>query len=629
MPRLYQSALMAALLAFTALSAPGAAGAAGFDQFVVFGDSTLDTGYFRYNPTEVTAWQDQLIDAIGKGATGGFAGNGVMNTTILADKFGLTVAPIGAPGGGTNYANGGATTVVNPDSMLPDNVCTILQIQNYLASVNGVANPHAIYLIKSGDNDVTYVLGKDSAWRGTYPNYLSDGAIGLTESVASLQAAGARTIVVRNSYDSALYAAPGGDINPLFAADYNVSKSLGTWEWAYMAARGVRFIPADNDSLFSYVVHHPTLFGFSAKSVLPMEAPFVNPHVTACFDIVSDDDQRDYLFIDGVHLTTAGQTIEADYTYSLLTAPSQISLLAESAVQNGWAHAATIQGQLDPTGRVCRPCGTHVWTSAGAYSMEVRNAPGFTSDSGVPVAGTVGIDYQTSDGIVMGAAFTSGSQRQGFSTGGHFDQVDESPSLYIGYVGGPTWGSAVVTYELFQDDIARTVPLGIYTDENYAHTTGQSLAVALRGGHDFSLGQFTTGPVAGLVLQQVQVNGFTETGTTGVTALSFGSQTRDSLVTQLGWRVCAQLGNLRPFAEADWNHECADKSRTVTASLTSVGAPSYAMDAVPAVSDWVTASLGAFYELSPRVMLRGAASSMFINPQMITVGGEFGLNVSY
>jgi outer membrane lipase/esterase len=143
------------------------------------------------------------------------------------------------------------------------------------------------------------------------------------------------------------------------------------------------------------------------------------------------------------------------------------------------------------------------------------------------------------------------------------------------------------------------------------------------------MGRFICGPVAGLMLQQVHINGFTETGTSGITALSFDSQTRDSLVTQLGWRISMDGGRLRPFAEADWNHECAGKNRTITTSLTSVGAPSYTMDAVPVVSDWATSSLGAYYELNSRVMLRGAASAMYINPQMITCGGEFSLNFCF
>jgi len=622
---------MAALLVFTALSIPGAAGAAEFDQFIVFGDSTLDTGYFRYKKSGNTNFDTDMPTAISKGATGGYAGNGVMNTIILADKLGLSAVPIDAPSGGTNYANGGATTVAYDSWCFPNNICTIQQIRNYLHSVGGVANPDALYLIKTGDNDATYVTNQGPTWIKNHPQFLSTIASELALEVARLQAAGARTIMVRNSYDAALFAGWGGDISKGNKAAYARSYSLGMSEWSDLQANGVLFIPADNDSLFSYVAHNPFLFGFTRHNVLASSAP--SP-ITAALSILSPDQQRNYLFIDGVHLTTAGQTIEADYEYSLLTAPSEVSLMAENAVQGGWTRAATIQGQIDASAQQCRPCGRNFWTTAEVYNTKVRNAPGFTDDSGTPFGGAVGLDYRLPSGVIVGAAFTASSQSQGFSTGGHFNQVDEAPSFYVASMNGPLWGNAVLTYDLFQDNVARRVPLGIFTDQNYADTAGHSLALALRGGGNASLGQITTGPVAGLVMQQVYVDDFTETGNSGVTALSFGSQTRNSLVTQLGWRVLVDRGNLQPFAEANWNHEWADRNRTVSASLTSVAptssyTPSYFLDAAPVASDWATLSLGAFYKLSPRAILRGAASAMLANPQMENYGGELGLNVSF
>ena len=103
-----------------------------------------------------------------------------------------------------------------------------------------------------------------------------------------------------------------------------------------------------------------------------------------------------------------------------------------------------------------------------------------------------------------------------------------------------------------------------------------------------TFGPVTTGPVAGFVLQQVRVDGFTETGTSGVTALSFGAQTRNSAVSQLGWHGSVDFGDWRPFAEVAWNHEWAGKNRTITASFTSIAAPSYTAAAVPIASDWAT-----------------------------------------
>jgi outer membrane lipase/esterase len=545
-----------------------------------------------------------------------------MGMTILGDKFGINTGPVGDGHGGTNYANGAGYT--NSAGPMHGSVSATRQIQNYLTSVNGVANPRALYVISSGNNDLLHPPTPD-------PNFLNDSASALATSAATLQRAGARTILVPNSFLYAVYAQNGGGMDPANASAYAISASYNSLRWSDLTAAGVHFIPADLDSVFRYVVQNPTRFGFTPNSVLASSAQFYpgSPNDPAILDIVTPPRQQTDLFIDGHHLTTAGQTIEADYEYCLLTAPGEISLLAESAVQNGWAHAATIQGQLDPCGRYCRPCGRDIWTSIGTCSLAVNNAPGFAGDNGTPFGGTVGVDFQTQDGIIYGAAFTSGSQVPQFSTGGHFSQVDEAPSLYVGYLGGPLWGNAVITYDLFQYDIARSVPLGIFTDQNNASTTGQSFELALRGGWNLSMGQFICGPVAGLLLQQAHINGFTETGDTGVTALSFNDQTRNSLVTQLGWRVCVDGGRLRPFAEADWNHECAERDRTIAASLTTVGAPSYTMDAVPVVSDWATTSVGAYYDINSRVTLRGAASAMYVNPQMLSCGGEFSLNFGF
>jgi outer membrane lipase/esterase len=315
--------------------------------------------------------------------------------------------------------------------------------------------------------------------------------------------------------------------------------------------------------------------------------------------------------------------------YSLLTAPSQVSLLAETAVQGGLARAATVQGQIDLSGEHRGPTGINAWVSAGASSLSVKNAPNFPDTSGTPFGGSVGVDYRTPVGVIVGLAFTGGGQTQNFSIGGHFTQTDAAPSLYAAYQAGPVWGNAVASYDLLQDHVARQVALGSFTDQNSGNTSGHDPALALRGGWDFHLGPVTTGPVAGVVLQQVRLDGFTETGTSGVTALSFGSQTRNSAVSQLGWRAAATLGDWQPFAEMDWNHEWAGGNRTITASLTSIAAPSYSTAAAPVAGNWATASLGVAYKLNARVMLRGAAFAEFVNPQATSYGGGLGVNVGF
>jgi outer membrane lipase/esterase len=621
MPKMKQLVIMSALLALIALNAPGRVEAGRFNQFIGFGDSTLDSGYFRYNATGNAAFDQQIAAAIAGGAHGGFAGNGVMGSIILAGKFGLSAAPVG--GGGTDYGNGYARTVSG--GPYPGNVPTVQEIANYLSSVNGVANPHALYVVQTGNNDQIWL--NNNGGPAAHPDYLRQQASALAAAVATLQKAGARTIIVPNSFFSAVFAGLGGDITSANAAAYATNVKYGADQWSSLKAAGVHFIPADLDSVFRYVVHNPSRFGFTASSVLSANAP---SSVIALLSILTPAQQRDYLFIDGGHLTTAGQTIEADYEYSLLTAPSQISLLAENAVQDGLARADTIQAQIDLSGQHRGPSGVNAWVSAGANSLRFKdNRTGFPNDSGIPFGGTLGVDYRLKCGVIVGVAFSGGSQSQGFSTGGSFDQVVEAPSLYAAYKTGPAWANAVATYGAFQDKIRRQVPLGIFTDENNANATGHALALALRGGGDFKLGQITTGPVGGLVLQQVCVDGFTETGTSGVTALSFDGQTRGSVVTQLGWRVLADVGRWQPFVETKWNHEWAGKDRTVTAALTTVAAPAYSMDAFPVPSDWGTALVGSSYKLSSQVTLLGRFSFVFLNQQVSSFGGELGLNVSF
>ena len=79
----------------------------------------------------------------------------------------------------------------------------------------------------------------------------------------------------------------------------------------------------------------------------------------------------------------------------------------------------------------------------------------------------------------------------------------------------------------------------------------------------------------------------------------------------------------------EWNHELADKNRTVTASLTSIAAPSWSSAAAPIAANWATASVGVSYRINPRMIAAAAASAMFINPQTTSYGGELALNVSF
>jgi len=124
-----------------------------FTQFIGFGDSTLDSGwYFTHthdkNPINEALYKTAQALGGGVATTPG----GRMNSQILAGMFGLTGIPVGLPGG-TNFAAGGAANIdyANYETLAPN---TVSQIQSYLASTGGVANPSALYMVSSGGNDI-------------------------------------------------------------------------------------------------------------------------------------------------------------------------------------------------------------------------------------------------------------------------------------------------------------------------------------------------------------------------------------------------------------------------------------------------------------------------------------------
>jgi outer membrane lipase/esterase len=92
-----RTAALAALIACTSLSA---AEAGPFNQFVGFGDSSIDTGWYfthRYNtnPAIQALYNTALANGGGVATTPG----GTINSAILASLFGLTAIPVGEPGG--------------------------------------------------------------------------------------------------------------------------------------------------------------------------------------------------------------------------------------------------------------------------------------------------------------------------------------------------------------------------------------------------------------------------------------------------------------------------------------------------------------------------------------------------
>ncbi len=615
-----------------------------FSQFFAFGDSTTDTGWFANASTGVTGPLpvnvDQLVkNALAQGGNAHFTGPGPGNAQILAGFFGLSANAANTPGG-TNYAIGGAlsdtglgegfenlfTLVGGPNFNLPG---TATQIGNYLTSVNGRANPNALYLIGSGGNDATIA--------GTQPDpnkFILQEAGALVTSIAGLQAAGARYIVVTDEY-----VPPSAN-----AATTAYGNTFLTATWNGLGAAGVKFIPADTMSVIAAVEQTPIAFGITAPissnaCIAPPSyasvsatgygflcAPTTVPSANYGY-LVSADATQTHLFMDGTHLTQAGQIIVADYIYSLIVAPSQISFLAEAPVKTRAAVVNAIVNQIDISAQDARPGRYNTWVTGDVSYLKMQNYPGFPNDPGNPISLTAGFDYKYNREWLIGGALSGGSTKQSFSTTGSFSTDEFAMSLYGAYRNAAWWGDIIGSAGALHDNVNRLVPIGITIQPNNGKATGTNYSLDLEGGYNFMFAGLKHGPLAGILLQRVDIGSFTESGS--FTSLAFGDQLRNSAVSELGYQVRYDVGIWQPFAKLVWNHELASTNRLVTAYLTTIAAPGYAMPAVIFGNDWGTATAGTTIKIANNITGLVSGYAQFAEKNVTVYGAQIGVNIAF
>ncbi|WP_424630838.1 autotransporter outer membrane beta-barrel domain-containing protein [Bradyrhizobium sp. SYSU BS000235] len=608
------------IVALCAVFIVSSAKAQTFDQFIGIGPSNIDSGYFKYNN------QGDFHFAAARANGGAMTpSTGLMNSDFLAAYFGLTARPFNAPGGGTNYAVSGAR-VSGANTLAPASPSILQQFSLYLASTGGVANPNALYLVSAGSNDISFATNTFGFQTPAYFSYLKTQADAFTAAVINLHDKGARYIIIPN-----------------ISGDF-MNKEI----YGQLAAAGVQFIPADFVAMRAAVMANPQRFGF--MSALP--GTLTSPSPSACqpppgaysgyglycissttptpsvANLASANAQQTSFFSDDLHLSIAGQKIQADYYYSLLVAPSQISFLAENAIQFRRSVDGGIQQQIDLSMQRATP-GFNIWFNGDMSSLKIDNRSGFPGDPSTPISGTLGATYTWASNALVGAALTLGDQSPTFSSGGGFKEREVALSVYGAVRGGPVWATAVLSYGFLNYDVHRVVPLGIAFDNNLAKASGGNFSVAGMTGYDFTIGAITHGPVAGIEFQTVRINDFVESGGS-FTGLAFSNIGRESAVTSLGYRAAFDYGIWRPFAQVTWNHELIDTSaKTVTAALTTGVFPGYAMPIVQLGRDWATATVGTTVHLDARLTGLAAITAQAGQDNVVVYGGRVGLNYAF
>jgi outer membrane lipase/esterase len=670
----------------SAVAFASSAFAQNYNQAITFGDSTVDSGFWKpwqaagqttdgspppgLLKNKVIANSINPISPPGiQGGTGAPVGAGyLMNSQILASYFGLTSIPqIPIPPGtsivGTNYAVSGAIDNVfgglgnlNPNPLLPS---TVQQIQNYLNANGGVANPKALYTVSSGGNDITNAKDLFPGNTTAQDLYLQGQVAALASEVAVLQGAGAKYIVVHDDYGTQTN---GGQSTLLNFANQQLFSQL--------TADGVKYIPANTEWMRIYVQQNPEQFGFTSATVnpgvagapgslstgsacvwrTPSSVPTLNSgwsqwclnttvaspvgpldKTYAYLNPASANPQQTFLFADNQHLSAAGQKIEADYIFNLLTAPSLISFLPESAVKARLGLVSTIKNQIELSESQRGPRGINAWVTGDVTALSMDNYHGFPGDPNTVLSGSAGVDYAFAPGMIAGVALAGSSLTSALGEGS-FKQSETSVSLYAAYKSGPLWGNIIGTYGSLNYDVNRVTPVGISTQLNHGSASGENWSAALQGGYRFWTGGLEHGPVAGLVYQNVRVGGFAESGS-ALTGLGFDSQSRESSVGQFGYKASYNWREYQPFVQLSWNHEFADTNRNVTAYLlpdpTGLITPAYGLPAVVLGKDWGEVKGGVRVNAGDGVKFFAVGSADFAQSSATVYGGQLGINIAF
>ena len=517
-------------LALAVAAAPAVAEGA-YTQTYFFGDSLTDSGHFQNTlPADI---RDQA---------GRFTTNpGLVWAQWVADYYGTDATTDNQ--GGTNYAIGGARL----DTPVANAIPVTAQIDLYLSTHGGVADPNALYTVWGGGNDL---LAFDIfAPVGTQ----------MVAAVGRLHAAGARYILVPTIPDAGLtpFALSAG----LGSAATSVANSFNAQIFSSLANAGLRVIPLNTFQLQQEIVAEASRYGFT--NINSPACPGSSLTCTPDDYVVPGADQT-YVFADGVHPSSATHRILADYAVSVLEGPRQIAMLPYSATMTGRSRADRVAMHV---GSAPEAEGARWWGDLRGDWQQHNRGDGF---EGTTPAGTFGVDWSRGD-VVFGGflGFGRGTQDYGRDAG-EFRQSEATFGGFVGWYGDAAWVNGQASYSKLSFDVERNLHLGIATRQHSGSPDGSNLSIGVNGGYEFEDGVITHGPVAGVLAQRVEVDGYAEAGTLA-TALTYPQQDFDSLVGSIGWQLRYNAGeNLKPYARVTFDHEFEGAPGEAFASMNSL-----------------------------------------------------------
>ncbi|WP_397451091.1 esterase EstP [Pseudomonas sp. NA-150] len=594
-----------------------------YSTMVVFGDSLADAGQFpdvggplgstlRFTNRTGPTFQDNSGEAFG-----------AVSSTLLGLKLGVAPAdllastsPVNAALGikdGNNWAVGGYRTdqIYNSitsisDVSVDDGQGGTIDLRNkpgYLVGANFRADPNALYYLTGGGNDFFQGVVTDVA-------SAQGSADQLANSARALQQSGARYIMVWLLPDLGLIPAING--TPLQSSSSQLSSVFNTELLSQLSQIHAEIIPLNIPLLIQETLANPGRFGLAANQNL----------VGTCFsgDSCTENpvyglhsatpDPTKLLFNDDVHPTIAGQQLIADYAYSLLSAPWEISLLPEMALSSLNAHQSELRNQWQADWGNWQGVGQwRAIVAGGGDYLKIDDQSSSAKGDGHGYNLTIGGNYRLNEEWRVGMA--AGFYRQQLEAGERDSDYSLNSYLATAFVQYQTnhwWADAALTGgKLDVEDANRKFQLGVAQGEEKGNTDGELWAFNTRLGYDLASAEsiWHLSPFVSADYAHVTVDGYSEDSSRS-TALSYETQRRSSRRLGVGLQGKFDITpQTQLFGEIAHEHEYANDEQDVTIALNSLPNNSFTLAGYKPEASLNRASLGVNQKLTKEVSLRG------------------------
>lgn len=587
-----------------------------YSNFVVFGDSLNDAGQFSDPGGPAGATQrftnrtgPLYLDGSGEirsanstqllGAKLGFSPNQVAASTSAAR------ASQGLPDG-NNWAVGGYRTDEILDSITTESDTGERSRPGYLVANDFRADPRALYYLSGGGNDFLQgrILNVDQA------NAAADR---LVDSVQVLQQAGANYIVVWLLPDLGLTPALNG--GPAQAIGTRLSEAFNQQLVTQLAQVKAEVIPLNIPLLLKDTFSDPARFGLAADQNLTATCFSGNGCTeNATYGINSaNPDPTKLIYNDSVHPTEAGQRLVADYAYSLLAAPWEITLLPEMAQGTLRAHQDELRSQWLSDWENWQGVGQwRAIVAGGGQHLDIDDQNSSASADGTGYNLTVGGSYRLTDAWRVGVA--TGFYRQDLEAGDR--DSDYKLNSYLGtafaqYQQNSWWADAALTGgHLDYDNLKRKFALGVSEGAEKGDTDGDLWAFSTRLGYDIAQpgSEWHLSPFISADYARVEVDGYSEKGA-NATSLTYDDQTRTSKRLGAGLQGKYQITRqTQVFGEYAHEREFEDDTQHLNIALNSLPDNDFTLEGYTPQSHLNRVSLGVSHKLTADLALRGGYS---------------------